>query len=785
MAKRVSCCLDKNEGVIVMKKMSEVLVGVAAVLAVVPAFGLTTDKIPEKSYANVLTINVESGTQTIAEALAAQSLDLTALTGNAYDKLEKTGAGKLKLDQNISTFTGDIYVEGGYLSATDPTSLGAESGTGDTSFIVVREGAQLDYVSSSQGQWSTNNKTVYLAGTGPEGGNGYALQFSGTGNVNPQSGSCGWGKNLILTGDATLGRVTVSWPDMWSAAGIYFNGHCLTMDFGTTANRFRLYGKDSNPDSSAYIKSSGEVYMKTFQPAGSADNTFTIGKVNSIRMQCNPSVWTWIVENGDMTRFLIDETGKQMLSPLVIQQGSLLVTNLEASSAYTFAEAISGAGGLRVSPLPAETPFELTLGAVNTFAGALTVENATLHANVCGAVPPEAPLVLSDATADLKVEAVLRLGAVTATGDNLIELSHYPAVASGLSVRDGTTRFSTTDRVPTVHTETGEIAPGLFYSLDNSTNYWTGGLEWKSTQVVTAPAHTNDIDNIVLSLDAANVYSQRTISGYYCYSGYIMNMTDAEVTWGFYVHPHARGCLMINGSPVFSGRSTTDAKYGTAKLKPGANTFLFKCVEADKRCGPYYAGSAGIDPLGGFAICKTDATSKSVATLTADDLELSPTDPGDGSLFRVANSAEEIAALGIKERKITVTDLSVASGAALDVGGRELIVTNLTGSGAISNYNRLTVVETLTGGTGSAAAGALTLNGGIVFAEGAKVVLDTTGMRSSTAYPLVSSATPIVGTPTLELTGPRADIGGTLQFSEDRTSLTFVPEQQGALILVR
>lgn len=766
-----------------MKMRSVIGVGVVAVLTVGSAFGFTKDKVPEKSYANVLTIDVASGTQTIGDALAAKSLDLTALTGNVYDKLEKTGAGKLTLDQDISAFTGDIYVEGGYLSATDPTSLGAESGTGDTSFIVVREGAQLDYVSSSLGQWSTNNKTVYLAGTGPEGGNGYALQFSGTGNVNPKSGSCGWGKNLILTGDATLGRVNVSWPDMWSAAGIYFNGYRLTMDFGTTANRFRFYGKDANQDSSAYIKSSGEVYMKLFAPAGSADNTLTIGKVNSIRMQCNPGVWTWIVENGDSTQFLIDEGGTQFLSPLVIQQGSLLVTNLEDSSAYTFAGAISGAGGLRVSPMAAETPFELTFGAVNTFAGALTVENATLHANVCGAVPPEAPLVLSDATADLKVEAVLHLGAVTASGDNLIELSRYPAVVSGLSVRDGTTRFSTTDRVPTVHTETGEIAPGLFCSLDNSTNYWKGGLYWSGNQVETAPVHTNDIDNIVLSLDYANVYSQRAVSGYYCYSGYIMNMTDAEVTWGFYVHPHARGYLLINGNGVAS-YSKTAARYGTAKLKPGANTFIFKCVEADSRCGPYY-GTGGIDPLGGFAICKTDATSKSVATLTADDLELSPTDPGDGSLFRVANSAEEIAALGIKERKITITDLSVASGAALNVGGRELIVTNLTGSGAIGNYNRLTVVGTLTGGTGATAAGALTLDGGIVFAEGAKVVLDTTGMRSSTAYPLVSAATPIVGTPTLELTGPRADIGGTLQFSEDRTSLTFVPEPQGVLILVR
>lgn len=768
-----------------MKMRSVIGVGIFAVLTVGSAFGFTKDKVPEKSYANVLTINVESGTQTIGDALAAKSLDLTALTGNVYDKLEKTGTGKLTLDQDISAFTGDIYVEGGYLSATDPTSLGAESGE-DTSFIVVREGAQLDYISKTQGQWSSNKKTVYLAGTGPEGGNGYAMQFSGSGSVNPQSGTCGWGKNLILTGDATLGRVAVSWPDMWSAAGIYFNGHRLTMDFGTTANRFRFYGKDSNPDSSAYIKSSGEVYMKLFGPAGSADNKLIIGEhVGSIRMQCNPSVWTWIVENGDTTRFLIDKDGKQLLSPLVIQQGNLLVTNnLETYSAYTFADAISGAGGLRVSPIPAETPFELTLGAVNTFAGALTVENATLHANVCGAVPPEAPLVLSDATADLKIDAVLRLGAVTASGDNLIELSRYPAVVSGLSVRDGTTRFSTTDRVPTIHTETGEIAPGLFCSRDDSVDYWKNGLDWSGNQVVTEPAHTNDIDNIVLSLDYANVYSTRTVNGYYCYSGYIMNMTDKDVTWGFYVHPHARGYLEINGSSV-SGRTTATAKYAKATLKPGANTFLFKCVEADKRCGPYY-GTGGIDPLGGFAICKTDdAASKTVATLTADDLVLSPTDPGDGSLFRVANSAEEIAALGIKERKITVTDLSVASGAALNVGGRELIVTNLTGSGAIGNYNRLTVVGTLTGGTGATAAGALTLAGGIVFAEGAKVVLDTTGMRSSTAYPLVSAATPIVGTPTLELTGPRADIGGTLQFSENRTSLTFVPEQQGVLILVR
>lgn len=180
-----------------LRLLAAALVAVCASVA----FGeFSSVTVPEKTYTNPLTLNVASD-QTLAEALSAAGATVADLTGNVYDKVVKTGVGKVTVDTAIAAFAGDLFVSNGTWCITVNDGWGAASvSANNTSFIVIADGATLEV--GGNVAISGLDKTIYASGSGY----GEAGAICVSNSTAPDTNGCGsWGRNIVLTGDGTDG----------------------------------------------------------------------------------------------------------------------------------------------------------------------------------------------------------------------------------------------------------------------------------------------------------------------------------------------------------------------------------------------------------------------------------------------------------------------------------------------------------------------------------------------------------------------------------------------------
>ncbi|QJE97804.1 beta strand repeat-containing protein [Luteolibacter luteus] len=185
------------------------------------------------------------------------------ITGGA--SITKNGTGLTTLGGgNGQNYTGAIAVNSGVLR------MGSRDAFGATSGITVASGAQVDISGQAPGTIASGAYTYTIAGTGVA--NAGALINSSTTSVDQGAGV----KNLILSGDATLGGVGRFDIGRTTAAGsgvITGNGHTLTVK-NTALIAFR---GDASATPIHIIADAGRIYSEdTDNGFGGATGTVTV-----------------------------------------------------------------------------------------------------------------------------------------------------------------------------------------------------------------------------------------------------------------------------------------------------------------------------------------------------------------------------------------------------------------------------------------------------------------------------------------------------------------------------
>ncbi len=159
--------------------------------------------------ANVLTLNVSSGTPTITvnNQTATISAFLTGTQG-----LAKAGNGALVLS-GANTYTNGATISAGIVNVQNASSLGGATGGN----LSIAGGGELDLLTTLS---NPNSATATIAGTGAIGGSG--------GAISSLSGNNTFAEAVSLSGNATINNA-VAGTTLTLTGGVNTNGNTLTI----------------------------------------------------------------------------------------------------------------------------------------------------------------------------------------------------------------------------------------------------------------------------------------------------------------------------------------------------------------------------------------------------------------------------------------------------------------------------------------------------------------------------------------------------------------------------
>lgn len=814
-----------------MKKLMLVLVSVATCGM---AFAFTTDKVPEKTYATTLTLDVASDTD-IASAVSAAGASIADITGNAYARIVKTGAGRLTVDQSLAGFSGDIFVEGGTYCVTVDGAFGDDAYTtaggspsSDAGFVVVRNEASIVWKSENKYQFSFLKKVIYAAGTGVNGTGALAYEGGDPADQNgATTGKSIWAQHLVLTGDTLIANKTSKQASFGMSRQatqlkLYMNGHRLSVDGKNGVDfPFVPYVDIAAPGSIEVI--CGTLYAVNvttssyFYLPGDASHQLIVDE--GARFKTGLSAYT-------TTDWTLKLCGTDALSfpsgtSTFVWSGSVeLAADVEvpvnAGSTLVFGGPISGPGSLSLGDNAATCEFK----SANTFTGSFGAANKKLIFDCDGGIPTTSravaftnatvvltapaytiPDVTLDGPCTVSNAASVCTGRLIKTGDGELKMDRNSF--SSLDIRGGSLRLQPMNDI---------VVPGLFggYRLCSAKT----GTDGYQTAYNNNESYTNGAPVLtpVMAQSSVKLAASNT-NIVYSYSGYLVNPETEAKTWTFSIKTSAKGKLYINGVKVAENASGQRG-VGQALMQPGNNAFYFidyrdnatvtgceSASAANCSTNPTIDGKNKWDDATTEAFKKTNGRAgllidRQGRTPYEGDLcdpknwEI-PADPGDGSVFRVATNLAQAVALGLYEVPVS-EELSAVKGASLELAGNPTEVKELSGIPEVTNEDAIMgdlgfkIVESWSvSGADLAAAGCFTSDRSVTFAAGAKLVIDTDGLKSHRRYELMSADGGITGLPELELTGKFAGLKGSLELSSDGKTLSFVSPGRGLILFVK
>ena len=134
---------------IIQLTMKRKITTICAAAFAIAAFGEYSYENDGKTY--VATVAVGA-----VETLASDDAAATVLNGNNVTNFVKRGGGTLKVSADLSSFTGDLYVEDGVYASSPQTSNAANTTAGATGTeykIFVRDGATFDFDTAASGHY--------------------------------------------------------------------------------------------------------------------------------------------------------------------------------------------------------------------------------------------------------------------------------------------------------------------------------------------------------------------------------------------------------------------------------------------------------------------------------------------------------------------------------------------------------------------------------------------------------------------------------------------------------
>jgi len=319
----------------------------------------------------------------------------TQLTAS-ITKIVKLGAGTAVIsNDNNTAFSGTVEVREGILEAQSgqwgriDTFGGKKANT-----ITVTKGAQLRVLapnSTNQGAERFPNH-LFMAGEGPDGRG--ALYFVKTAQAKSGSSAnidCLF-STVTLTGDATAsGTARMGFSNgtlnlgghVFSHRPAIAGGSSMFMWTSTTVSNGCIVAKNSSD-----VITQGSPSFK-----GSAANTFTVESGSMFDMW-NTSFgkfdWTLILKGGSWLRAGSgnSETVNKLLGPIVLNNGSVTVTNYSSSGSsvrINLAGPISGAGKMFHNGNNLDT---YLMNGNNTWTGGLEAKGGTVWGTTTGSIPP-------------------------------------------------------------------------------------------------------------------------------------------------------------------------------------------------------------------------------------------------------------------------------------------------------------------------------------------------------------------------------------------------------------
>lgn len=761
-------------------------------------------------------------TNTLAEAFA--NTYVTSSEGSptleglyAASELQVTGGGRLEINTDLKTagFAGEIRVKPG---AT--LRLTAKGALGDTAHgTFVESGATLENEcldASDDNKLDFAGEPLTFAGTGV---NGVGALVARTPVKRERNGVWG-GTVLTMTGDAMISTASgyQDFPCNSMSSSLDMNGHTLTVRGisnakGACPEGVCLRPVVTNPGhivlSNCYASISDNVNL-----GGSSANTLTVGAGCRLELFASATPgrkkWTLNVSSGANALCLqTSSSGGYWDGPVNFPDsaGTLNVGLLGLDGTLNrsiFPETVTSIARLQFykSLTKFENPCLTLKSSNNSFEKGVGFADLNVIVDANGALPQNC------GTAVLERASITFNSSVASYALPVLCVSNSATVgdAQGCWVgvikrQEGTLAYDSALTFPELTLEGGTVKmgsrvtdkayyAGLHYGYSDKFDSWYQTNP--ANQVYYDRNHPMPTNKVVYGFSDLKD-AKSGLSGT-VYTGYVMNGTSADVTWRFASCCKTLAYLLINGNTVINKQEDGKMAFGNAVLRPGANAIKYAIASNGARSVPNPPTNNSIWTNGwGFAVSKTSTTS----TDPADFVEL--TDPGDGSVLRIAepgSAYEHEIAVAYTNRFVRSVDcVTAAKGTALDICDGIWTVARVegplnvdsTGTVAYSAQPSFTVGGTLVAtGADLVAGDHLVCDAQLTFASGAKIELSG-GKAALRAVAdkravIASSLLPIVGeAPVVE-----SDDGAQFhsEFSADRKTLSVVFEPSGfALIL--
>ncbi|MCL1920534.1 MAG: autotransporter-associated beta strand repeat-containing protein [Kiritimatiellaeota bacterium] len=273
----------------------------------------------------------------------------------------------------------------------------------------------------------------------------------------------------------------------------------------------------------------------------------------------------------------------------------------------------------------------LTLNADNTYMGVTEVREGILRLRD--------PQVLSPYTEVTVTGGILDLSGGTLSNGNV-------TVTSGSIVNGGIAAGALTKTGPGVFTLTAPVTlgPASRPPRPLTPGLWEGMIREGWDQVTTPPK-----DGIQRTTRAANggvqdsntIYAGGLWNGNYhtwCYTGYLWNNSDEDVTWTFFGRMDDNMNLVIDGKQLIRAGNGSDA-WAIHTLTPGPHLFEARFGDGTGDVGPGPKDRAVLPANGPMSGLLVDYSGAEPTVLDGNLLDLTDfqilEDPGDGSLFSI------------------------------------------------------------------------------------------------------------------------------------------------------
>ncbi len=491
----------------------------------------------------------------------------------------------------------------------------------------------------------------------------------------------------------------------------------------------------------------------------------------------------------------IDGDGTNAWAHAVFDSESGVVTGIEITNPgmdYTWAKATLSYGGWTNQVVVSDLPLaantsgglvkkgkgQLTLNAVNTFAGAVTVEGGMLVAGNDRALPTSAfDLSLTGGTLDGGGHGWM-FGAISATSGGVVnvmnataqsltktgagtfDLESPIAVSSTIQVKEGTFRL------PQVGAGLWQAAHAFSSNAERTAEYGASPVFKESVSTGLEYLHVSGVTSTSLWKDYMNVY----------YSGYIWNTNDTAQTWTFAGVMDDGIKLVIDGRQIFYSTGWTTPKAGRITVSPGPHRFYVAAYNNTGGAGATGTGTSGVywPSKHGLMWAPTGSPSNADGTASTNYYDyVDIADPERGAVFSLTPDGYE----PVATQQMAI---EVAAGATVVVGDGAYAFTSYKGLGSITGST--SIQSWVIDGAEVAAGGRMHVTGDLTFPEGATFSLENTARLPTTGSALT------IGTVDGTITGrlPSVHVEGLGNWSVFASGHELkLAQQRGTILLFR